>query len=132
MAQSPWLGSYEFTEDGGKNVGGSPIVVSHQIDVMQSDKGLVATIKSNGYQTAVDVLCLVKVNGDKAMFYFEGYGEDNMFENYQKGQLMLTLESKEPKGKSEILTHWGAFKPGVPKNEKSGKVYFTKVESNKK
>ena len=127
-AQSPWLGTYEFTEDGGKNAGGSSIVVTHQVDVLNSDKGLVATVKSNGYQTAVDVLCLVKVKGNKAMFYFEGYGDDNMFENYSKGQLMFTLE----KGKSDLLTHWGVFKPIVPKNERPGKVYFAKVDSNKK
>jgi hypothetical protein len=127
-AQSPWLGTYEFTENGGKNAGGSTIIVNHQIDVLNSDKGLVATLKSNGYQTAVDVLCLVKVNGNKALFYFEGYGDDNMFENYKKGQLMFTLEQ----GKSDILTHWGVFKPVVPKNERSGKVYFAKVDSNKK
>ncbi len=123
---------YEFIEDGGKTAGGTGIVITHQIDVLKSDNGMVATLRSNGYQTAVDVLCFVKVNGNKAMFYFGGYAYGNMFENYSKGQLMLSLEQKGEKGKSETLTHWGAFKPTVPKNERSGKIYFTKVDSNKK
>ncbi len=130
--QTSWLGHYEFVEDGGKTAGGTGIVVTHQIDVLNSDDGLVATLRSNGYQTSVDLLCLVKVNGNKALLFFEGYGDANIFENYEKGQLMLTLELKDEKGKSEILTQWGAFKPIAPKNERPGKVYFTKVDSNKK
>ena len=130
-AQSDWLGSYEFTEDGGKNAGGTPIIVTHQIDFLQSDDGLVAILKSNGYQTAVDVLCKVKIIGNKAMLHLEGYGDDNMFENYRRGELLLTLEKKTEKGKTDIITHWGSFKPAVPKNEKSGKVYFVKLAPNK-
>ena len=128
FAQSPWIGIYEFVEDGGKNAGGTTIVVSHELQIMDSDKGLVATIKSNGYQTSVDILCLVKVEGNKATLFFEGYGDDNMFESYTKGQLILSLEDK---GKSTLLTHWGKFKPIVPKNEKNGKVYFVRTPDKK-
>jgi hypothetical protein len=126
MAQNQWLGVYEFSEDGGKNAGGSPIFISHKLEIMNSDDGLIATIESNGYQTSRDLLCSVKVKGDKAYVYFLGYGDNNMFESYTKGQLMLTLESKG--GKDQVLTHWGAFQPIVPKNEKNGKVYFTKTK----
>jgi hypothetical protein len=124
MAQNSWLGVYEFSEDGGKNAGGSPIFISHRLEIMKSDDGLIATIESNGYQTSRDLLCSVKIKGDKAYVYFLGYGDNNVFESYTKGQLMLTLESKGDK--DPVLTHWGAFKPIVPKNEKNGKVYFTK------
>ncbi len=126
-AQSPWIGIYEFVEDGGKTAGGTGIVVSHEIQIMDSDNGLIATVKSNGYQTSVDILCLVKVQGNKAILNFEGYGDDNVFENYTKGQLVLTFEQK---GKS-ILTHWGSFKPSIAKNEKSGKVYFVRSAEKK-
>jgi len=129
LAQSPWIGVYEFVEDGGKTAGGTGIVISHEIQIMNSDNGLVATIKSNGYQTSVDILCLVKVAGSKASLFFEGYGDDNMFESYSKGQLVLSLEQE--KGKSTILTHWGAFKPSVAKNEKTGKVYFVRSTQKK-
>ncbi|MGH9946658.1 MAG: DUF5991 domain-containing protein [Pyrinomonadaceae bacterium] len=131
FSQNLWLGTYEFVEDGGKTAGGTVIVVTHQIDVLNSDDGLVATLKSNGYQTSVDLLCLVKVQGAKAMLHFEGYGDDNIFEPYTKGQLMLTLETKQDKGKNAILTHWAAFKPSIAKNEKSGKVYFARTTNTK-
>jgi hypothetical protein len=103
-------------------------VVSHELQIMDSDKGLVATIKSNGNQTSVDILCLVKVEGNKATLFFEGYGDDNRFENFARGQMMLSLEDK---GKSTVLTHWGKFKPSVAKNEKSGKVYFVRTVEKK-
>lgn len=64
------------------------------------------------------------------MFYFETYGENNMFENYKKGDLLLTLERKNEKGKMQILTFWNKFQPVVPKNEKNGKVYFQKMIAN--
>ncbi len=53
-AQDEWLGSYEFYEDGGKTAGGTTIFVSHQIDILESDDGLIAMIQSGGYQTSID------------------------------------------------------------------------------
>ncbi len=128
-AQSNWLGTYEFSEDGGRNAGGTAIFITHQIDVMESDDGLIAMIKSNGYQTSKDLVATTKIEGSKISFYFESYGEDNMFENYKKGDLLLTLEQKSEKGKTNILTFWGKFQPSLSKSEKNGKVYFQKVES---
>ena len=52
FAQKEWLGVYEFNEDGGKNAGGTPIFISHKLEIMTSDDGLIATIESNGYQTS--------------------------------------------------------------------------------
>jgi hypothetical protein len=127
ISQTAWLGVYEFNEDGGRNAGGTAIFVTHRLEIMTSDNGLIATLESNGYQTSRDLLCKVRVKGEKAFVYFEGYGENNIFESYQKGQLMFTLEKRNEGAKATLLTHWGLFKPVVPKNEKSGKVYFTKA-----
>lgn len=129
-AQSEWVGSYEFGEDGGKTVGGTAIYISHQIDILESDDGLIAMIKSNGYQTSKDLVATTKIEGSKISFYFESYGEDNIFETYEKGDLLFSLERKTLKGKTEILTFWGKFQPVVPKNEKTGKVYFQKMNAD--
>ena len=126
-AQSDWKGSYVFTENGGKNAGGSAIIVTHQIDVFEGDDGLAASIQSNGYQTSADLVCSVKVVGTKLMIYFESYGENNMFEPYNQGDLLLTLERK---GK-QLLTHWGKFSASIEKNERSGKPYFEKMIEKK-
>ena len=125
-AQSEWAGHYSFDEDGGRNAGGTPIFVAHEINVVETDDGLIATVQSNGYQTSKELNCKAKVNGSKLEIYFDSYGENNIFESYKPGDLLLTLENRTSKGKAELLTFWGKFTPVVPKYEKTGKVYFVR------
>lgn len=127
QAQSSWAGSYEFNEDGGKNAGGTVIFIEHQLEIKQTENGLMATLQSNGYQTSKDLICTAKADGDKLSVYFESYGENNVFETYEPGDLLFALKRKTLKNKTEILTFWNKFLPIVPKNEKSGKVYFVKT-----
>jgi Family of unknown function (DUF5991) len=87
---------------------------------------LIAMIQSNGYQTSRDLVATAKIEGSKLLVYFNSYGENNVFETYKKGDLLFTLEQKTVKGELNILTYWDKFQPVVPKNEKSGKVYFQK------
>lgn len=122
-----WLGTYTFNEDGGKNAGGTAIFITHEMDITDGDKNLVVMLRSNGYQTSRDLVCSAKVEGGKLNIYFESYGEDNMFEPYEAGDLLLSLENKTTKGKTELLTYWGKFTPMIPKNEKTGKPYFKKT-----
>ncbi|MEO6588055.1 MAG: DUF5991 domain-containing protein [Pyrinomonadaceae bacterium] len=123
-AQATWIGSYEFDEDGGKTVGGSAIFITHELEIKQTGDGILATIQSSGYQTSTNLVGTVKTEGDKLMIYFDSYGENNMFEKYEQGDLLFTLEKKMTKGKTEILTFWNKFEPVIDKNQKSGKVYF--------
>lgn len=126
FAQKEWAGTYRFDEDGGKTAGGTVIFIVHQLVVMETDDGLRATLQSNGYQTSKDLICTTKVKGNKLEIYFESYGEDNVFETYSPGDLLLTLERRTVKGKSELLTWWGKFEPIVPEKPKTGKVFFVK------
>ena len=130
-SQTDWKGSYEFDEDGGKNAGGVAIFIAHQLAVIDGAEGLAATLQSNGYQTSVDLVCTAKIDGAKLLIYFENYGENNLFEPYQQGDLLFTLERKTEKGKPVILTHWGKFTPSISKYEKSGKVYFQPTKESK-
>lgn len=123
-AQNDWKGLYSFDENGGKNAGGTTIFISHELNIFDGGDGLAATLQSNGYQTSSDLICSVKTAGPKLMIYFESYGENNMFEPYKPGDLLLTLERRAEKGKPVILTYWGKFTPAIPKNEKTGKIYF--------
>ena len=126
-AQHDWKGSYSFDENGGKNAGGIAILISHQLDVYEGEGGLMVSLESQGYQTSSDLMCTAKVQGSKLLIYFQSYGENNTFERYEPGDLLLTLEAKpSAKGSPTILTYWGKFTPSIPKNEKTGKVYFRK------
>lgn len=127
-AQSSWLGKYEFSEDGGRNAGGTAIFISHELEIRETSDGLMATLQSNGYQTSKDLICIAKIVGSKLEIYFDSYGENNIFESYEQGDLLLTLENKTAKGKTQTLTFWNKFQPSIEKNEKSGKVYFQKTQ----
>ena len=126
VAQKEWVGSYTFDEDGGRNAGGTAIFISHELMIMETDDGLIAHLESNGYQTSKELNCTAKVSGGRLEIYFDSYGENNIFETYEKGDLLLTLERRAVKGKQELMTFWGKFTPIVPKNEKTGKSYFVK------
>lgn len=125
-AQNDWAGKYEFDENGGKTAGGTVVFISHQLEIRETDDGLMAFIQSNGYQTSKDLVATTKIEGNKLLIYFESYGENNVFESYEEGDLLFTLEKQTVKGKTSILTHWNKFLPVVPKNEKSGMIYFKK------
>ena len=129
-AQSEWIGSYTFDEDGGRNAGGTVIFIVHELVILETDDGLRATLQSNGYQTSKDLNCSAKPKGSKLEIYFESYGENNVFESYSPGDLLLTLEKRTAKGKSELLTWWGKFTPVVPEKPKTGKVFFVLSSKN--
>lgn len=127
-----WIGEYTFDEDGGKTAGGTRIFISHELSIVESDDGLLAYLKSNGYQTSVDLICKVKGDGSKITLYFDEYGEDNVFESYEPGDLLLTLEKKTVKGKPQVLTYWEKFTASVPANERPGRVYFVRSSASPK
>lgn len=129
-AQS-WAGTYFFEEDGGKNFGGTRIIVSHELTVLEADGGYYVTLKSNGYQTSRDLICNARAEGNKLFIYFASYGEENIFEMFKSGDLLLTLERKSSPAGQQILTFWGKFLPVIPKNEKSGRVYFVRADEIK-
>ena len=127
-AQNAWNGSYYFGENGGQTAGGTKIFIEHELKIFDGDNEIAGTLESNGYQTSADLVCTAKVEGTKLMLYFQSYGENNMFEKYQTGDLLLTLERKTVKGKAVILTYWGKFTPAIEANGKPGKVYFAKTQ----
>lgn len=130
FAQSEWVGTYTFDEDGGRNAGGTAIFIAHELVVMETDDGLRASLQSNGYQTSKDLNCTAKLKGNKLEIFFDSYGEDNVFESDAVGDLLLTLEKRVAKGKSELLTWWGKFTPIVPEKPKTGTVFFVKSSNN--
>lgn len=127
FAQNAWIGSYEYGENGGKNAGGAVIYIHHKITVEMDNNKLSAFISSQGYQTSKALTCTAKIVGNKLQIYFNAYGEDNMYEPYKKGDLLLTLERRRIRGRNVILTHWHKFEPAALSKWKNGGVYFRKT-----
>ena len=126
FGQSAWKGNYAFTEDGGRNGGGSTMVVTHRIKVFETRGGLRARLTSNGYETSRDLNCSAKVKGNKLSLFFESYGPDNVYDTQEEGDLMVTLERRTVRGRPAIVTYWGKLTPIVIKNKRQGRVYFTR------
>lgn len=118
-----WAGKYEFSEDGGRTAGGTAIFVGHELVIAANGS---VTIKSAGYQTSIDLVATAKEENGKLNIYFASYGEDNMFDKYQPGDLLFSLEKRKVKGATRLLTTWGKFEPVVDKKVNTG-LFFKKV-----
>lgn len=121
-----WEGTYSFQETEGRTAGGSSTFVEHTIKIYRRGGEMIADIDAAGFQTSVSLRCTAKVEGDKIAFYFQSYREDNTFEPYRKGQLLLSFERVHAGSRTRMLTHWGAYRPTL-KAGRSGKVYFRKA-----
>lgn len=129
QAQRSWNGTYEYGENGGKTAGGSVIFIQHDITVDTDNGKLSAFISSQGYQTSKALNCTAQIVGNRLKIYFNSYGEGNMFEPYQKGDLLLTLERRRVRGRDTILTYWNKFEPSALSKWKNGRIYFRKSKS---
>lgn len=122
-----WTGTYIFQEGGGHTAGGSGMFVEHTIVIYERSGKLIADIDANGYQTSRSLRCSTKTEGNKISLYLQSYREDNTFELYKKGQLLLTLERSIVGGRARILTYWGAYQSAF-RTLRSGRVYFRKTK----
>jgi hypothetical protein len=111
-----WEGVYRFAETGGKNTG---LVIDYSIKVYRKDGVLVADIDADGHQTLTRISCDTRVEGHRLTLSFKNYREENLFELYKPGEVLLSLERKNRK----LLTYWGAMHPQLSAL-KSGRVYF--------
>jgi hypothetical protein len=123
-----FAGSYEFSEDGGRNAGGTAIYIGHDLTVNADGS---AKLTANGYQTSKSLLCYTKATGNKLLVYFDSYHEDDLYKNPDKktGDLLLTLEKKKLGGKLVVWTYWGKYEPIIFQVRKKGGVYFKKLKN---
>jgi hypothetical protein len=125
--KSVWVGTYTFEESGGRTASGAGMFVRHVIKVYRREGELVADIDADGYQTSSHLRCDARIEGNKISFYFDRYREDNTFEPYRKGQLLLSLERITAGSRTRVVTHWRAYQP-VLGDGRSGKIYFRKTK----
>jgi hypothetical protein len=124
--ETSWEGTYRFSEKPGRDAGPGPMIAEHTIVIYKRGDNLIADIDADGYQTIRRLRCDAKISGSRLTLYFSRYREDNGFTPYKKGQMLLTLERATVRGKSRILTYWGAYQP-IFRSLKSGRVYFGKA-----
>jgi hypothetical protein len=111
-----WQGDYSFGEVGGKNTG---MVIQYSLKIYTANKMLLADIDADGFQTQLRITCSSKIEGNRIHIYFKNYRQENLFEIYKPGELLLSMERKRGK----ILTYWQALKPQLIAY-RNGRVYF--------
>lgn len=117
-----WSGSYTYTESGGRTVGGTGIVVTHEISVTREGGQYKAEITANGYQTQTQIHALGAAMGNKLQLRFERDGAGQLFKGqFRPGALLLELERA---GGRRLLTHWGAYTPATTQRFRNPGVYF--------
>lgn len=78
FAQEDFSGIYSFSEDLGKNAGGTPIQYYYTITVLKKDGQYQAKYMVDGYQMMIQLDCSVVIDGKDFILKFEEYGEDSM------------------------------------------------------
>jgi Family of unknown function (DUF5991) len=122
-----WIGQYSFDESAPGVTGESSQSWGYVINISQlNDTLLLAELQVDGYQTMTRLEAEVKATPKSAELYFMKYGKENIFEQYRKGEKLLSLELSD---KNEILTNWEKMKPNLPANQKSGRVMFKKISA---
>jgi hypothetical protein len=120
-----YVGSYEFSEDGGRTAGGTAIFVGHELKINADGTG---RLTAAGYQTSKEVFVKTKAVGKKLQVIFEKYDEDgtNSFTPFKGGEILLTIEYKTVKKKKVLWTTFGEYNPVVFDAKKGGGIYFKK------
>ena len=113
-----WVGRYSFSEDGGRTVGGSAILITHELTVKRQGGGLEGHLVSNGYQTSADLICDARPDATRLRLVFRKYGESNLSRPYQSGDLLLTLTRRKRGRRTELRTTWGKFEPAIESGKK--------------
>ncbi|MCL2638148.1 MAG: DUF5991 domain-containing protein [Oscillospiraceae bacterium] len=114
-----WLGSYSLTEfiEGI----GSPIMMSYEITIYEEDEKYFADIIINGFQTMSRIKATVDGNEESIDLIFDSYLPDNMFEIFEKGDLLLSFS----RSGDEIITSRGRIESIWVDNTEQG-IYFKK------
>jgi hypothetical protein len=119
-----WIGHYEFvefiapTEEEAEY--GYAWLWEYLIDIRKEDDKCTADIVINGYQTMNRYKTRVVGDENEIFFVFEEYLPDNVFEMFERGDLLLRFV----KNGEEIHTVWYGMQPNV---ESDAPVRFERI-----
>lgn len=113
-----WIGDYTFSEFSPPDQN-----MFYSITIYKEDSNYYADIIIFGFQTLSELRATVLGEENSIKLVFEKYLPDNMYEPYNKGDILLSFEKRN----SLLYTTWGKLEPMLKSNVKLGEVYF-KVE----
>ncbi len=114
-----WVGDYSFNEYAPPDQN-----MFYSIYIFKEGIYHYAEIYIDGFQTMLRLKARVIENGDGIDLLFDSYLPDNLFDIYEKGDHLLSLE----RSGSKLLTYWALIEPMLSENKAAGGAYFEKAE----
>lgn len=98
-----WVGTYEYGESAPPDE-----VWIYILEIYKDGK---ANLNIDGFQTMTRILATAKENNGKLDIIFSGYAPDNIYGNFQKGDLLLSLQKTSSENYKII---WNKMTPNLP------------------
>ena len=116
-----WVGEYSFSESSPPDQN-----IEYFISINQDNNQYYAQINIDGFQTMQRLKARVLGDENYIQLIFEKYLPDNLFELYDKGDLLLRLKREN----EEIYTFWEKMNPMLDSNRQSGQICFLSNTDN--
>ena len=125
-----WIGEYEFFNAPPVPRRNAPTPsIAYSITVFKKGNQLLARFEANGFQTALDYECTVKISGSEMKLYFlrDSYGDgSDEFSPLKKGNLVFSLTRVRNGGKTRYLFKPGGYQIDLMSGRQRTPIYFTK------
>jgi hypothetical protein len=121
-----WQGTYVYHGNGGKTVGGSPVLLDIALTITRSGD---CRLTREGFQRDDELICFISKNNKGIDVLFKSY-PDGKIENeygvtvYKLGVRLFSLFPGIKKG--ELTTEWGKLKPSFEKIKRG--AYFKRAK----
>ncbi|KQP88408.1 MULTISPECIES: DUF5991 domain-containing protein [unclassified Methylobacterium] len=107
-----WAGSYVYEHDGGRTVGGSPIVVTYRLDIAPGRGNRDCVLRIEGFQTNETIVCKAAGTVDSIMVSFHTFGDGRIVNAYGTRLYDVGTNLFEIRRVGEaVSTQWRALNP---------------------
>lgn len=111
-AAGAWAGSYLYEYDGGRTVGGSPILVSYRLDIAPGRGNRDCLLRIEGFQTDETIVCKISGSGDTVAVAFHTFGDGRTVNAYgtrlyEVGAPLFEMH----RSAGAVLTQWRGINP---------------------
>jgi len=111
---STWLGEYSFSEYAPPDQN-----MFYSLTIYREGNNFFGELSIDGFQTMDRLLATVFGDENTIEIKFLQYLPDNIYEPYEEGDVLFTLQKHE----SKLFTTWGKIKPLLFSNQKTGEYF---------
>lgn len=126
-APTAWAGSYLYEYDGGRTVGGSPIIVTYRLDIAPGRGNRGCMLRVEGFQTDETLVCKLSGTDDSVAVAFHTYGDGRIVNAYGTRLYDVGAPLFEMRRHADaILTRWHSLNPSGAGSAAPAGAYFAR------